>query len=100
MGVRLFVCPIITLEPLGQFASNFDLITREIHGNVLSLVLRFQVEWVDLNSENLVSQKNPLSAGKRVITWAFMRYLARFSQNFKSFEFLKDSGLNILNFNL
>ena len=30
----MFVCPIITQEPLDQFALNF----RENHGNVLSLV--------------------------------------------------------------
>ena len=34
----LFVCPKMTLEPLDRFASNFDLGTREIHGNVLSFL--------------------------------------------------------------
>ena len=33
----LFVCPIITQEPLDRFASNFDLGTQETHRNVLSL---------------------------------------------------------------
>ena len=37
----LFVCPIITQGLLGHFTSNFDWGTRETHGNVLSLVLRF-----------------------------------------------------------
>ena len=37
----LFVCPIITHEPLYQFVSSFDWGTKENHGNVLRLVLRF-----------------------------------------------------------
>ena len=44
--VFLFVCSIITHEPLDRFVSNFDWGTRENHGNVLSLVLRLKVEWV------------------------------------------------------
>ena len=51
--VCLFVFPIITQEPLDRFASNFDWGSPEAHGNVLSLVLRFIV---DFNSENLVSR--------------------------------------------
>ena len=50
-----FVCPIITREPLDRFASNFNWRTLESHGNVLSLVFRFLVEWDEFNSENLVS---------------------------------------------
>ena len=38
--VALFVCPIITLEPLDRFASSIDLGTWESHGNGFSLVLR------------------------------------------------------------
>ena len=34
--------------------SNFDWGTRETNGNVLSLVLRFIVELVDFNTENLI----------------------------------------------
>jgi len=34
----MFFCPIITQEPLDQFALNFDWGIRENHGNVLSLV--------------------------------------------------------------
>ena len=41
ISVCLFACLIITQEPLDRFASNFDKGTRENHGNVLSLVLRF-----------------------------------------------------------
>ena len=41
LSVCLYVCVIITQEPLDRFASNFDLGTREIHGNVLILVLGF-----------------------------------------------------------
>ena len=37
----LFVCPIITLEPLDRFVKNFDWETLETHGNVLGLELRF-----------------------------------------------------------
>ncbi len=40
LSISLFVCPIITQEPLDLFASKFD---WEI-GNVLSLSLRFKVE--------------------------------------------------------
>ena len=42
----LFVCPIITHEPLNRFVSNLDWGTRENHGNVLSLVI--QDKLVDL----------------------------------------------------
>ena len=38
ISVCLFVCPIITHEPVDRFASNFDWGTRENHDNVLSLV--------------------------------------------------------------
>ena len=38
--VCLFVCPIITQEPLDRLISNFDWETLETHGNVLSLGLR------------------------------------------------------------
>ena len=44
-----FVCPIITQEPL-------DWAIRENQWNVLSLVMRFLVEWVNLKNENVVSQ--------------------------------------------
>ena len=40
LSVYLFVCPIITQEPLVRFAFNFNWRTRETHGNILSLVLR------------------------------------------------------------
>ena len=56
ISVRLFICHIITQEPLDRFASNFDWGTRKIHGNVLRLVLRFFFEWVGLNGDNLVSR--------------------------------------------
>ena len=56
ISVCLFVCPIITQKPLDRFAQNFDWETQETNGNVLSLVLRFLVEWVDFNSENLLSR--------------------------------------------
>jgi len=56
ISVYLFVFPIITQKPLDRFASNFDWGTRESHENVLSLVLRFEVDWVDFNSVNLVSR--------------------------------------------
>ena len=36
ISVCLFVCPIITHEPLDQFASHSHEGTRENHGNVLS----------------------------------------------------------------
>ena len=39
ISVRLFVCPIITQEPLERFALNFDKGILESHGNVLSFVL-------------------------------------------------------------
>ena len=42
--VLISVCPIITHESLNQFASNFDWGTRENHGNILSLVLRFKIQ--------------------------------------------------------
>ena len=54
--VCLFVCPIIIQKPLDRFASYFDWVTQESHGNVLSLVLRFWVEGVDFNFENIVSR--------------------------------------------
>ena len=38
---------------MDRFASNLDWGIGETNGNVLSLVLRFEVNWVDLNSENL-----------------------------------------------
>ena len=38
-----FGFPIITNVPLDRFASNFDLGTREHHGNILCLVLRFKL---------------------------------------------------------
>ena len=40
-SVCLFVCLIITQEPLDQLASNFVWGTPENHGNVLSFVLLF-----------------------------------------------------------
>ena len=40
MYVCMFVCPIISHEPLNGFASNFDWRTRENHGNVPSLLLK------------------------------------------------------------
>ena len=46
---------IITQEPLDRFASKFDWGTRENHGNVLSLVLR----WVG----RPLSEKNTGKAG-------------------------------------
>ena len=52
ISVCLFVCSIITQEPLNRFASNFDWVTWESHRNVLSLVLRFYVELVDFYREN------------------------------------------------
>jgi len=39
ISVCLFVCPIITHEPLDRFASKFNWGTRENHGNALSSVL-------------------------------------------------------------
>ena len=39
--VVIFVCLIITQEPLDRFAPGFDWGTRKTHGNILSLVLRF-----------------------------------------------------------
>ena len=39
ISVCLFLCPIITLEPLDRFASNLDWGTRKNHTNVLTLVL-------------------------------------------------------------
>ena len=41
LSASLFVFPIITQGPLNRFASNFDWGTRETHGNIISLVLRF-----------------------------------------------------------
>ena len=41
VSVCLFIFPIITKEPLDRFVSYFDWGTRETHGNILSLVLRF-----------------------------------------------------------
>ena len=52
----LFIFPIITQEPVARFASNFDWGTRETHGNVRSLVLRFYIKWIDLCNESLVSR--------------------------------------------
>ena len=40
ISVCLFVCPIITQEPLNRFASNLYWGTWESHGNVLILGLR------------------------------------------------------------
>ena len=56
-------CLIITQKPLDRLASNFDWGTRETHGNVLTIFKNILM--VDFNSENLVSLKNHLSAGKR-----------------------------------
>ena len=36
----MFVCPIMTQEPVNRFASNFDGGTRKNHGNVQSLVCK------------------------------------------------------------
>ena len=47
ISVCMFICRIISHEPLNRFASNFDWRTRENHGNVPSLLLKVQVEWVD-----------------------------------------------------
>jgi len=44
----------MTQEPLDRFASNFDWGPWDNHGKVLSLVLRFFVEWIDYYSEKLV----------------------------------------------
>ena len=41
ISVWVFVCTIITQEHVDRFVPNFDLGTRETHGNILSLVLRF-----------------------------------------------------------
>ena len=46
ISVCLFVCPIITLEPLYWYVSNFDWGSRENHRNVLSLDFEVQ-SWVD-----------------------------------------------------
>ena len=54
LSVCLFVCPIITQEPLERFASNFDCGAWESHGNVLSLVLRFLIAWVDFYKAKIV----------------------------------------------
>ena len=63
MFVCLFVCLIITHEPLDQFVSNFDWGTRENHGNVLNLVLRFsESTFKGKNSKNRYLRP---SAGKR-----------------------------------
>ena len=57
---------IITQEPPDRFSSNFYWGTQKNHGNFLSLGLRFEVEWVDFYSENLVLVgKHRPSAGKR-----------------------------------
>ena len=40
-NLGLFNYPDITQDPLDRFASIVDWGTREIHGNVLSLVMRF-----------------------------------------------------------
>ena len=42
-----FVSPIITQEPFDRLASIFYWETSENHGNVLSFVLRFKIEWVN-----------------------------------------------------
>ena len=52
----LFVCQIITQEPRDRFSPKFYLKAR---GNVLNSVLRFSVEWVDIDRD-IIS-----SAGKR-----------------------------------
>ena len=41
ISIYLFTYQIITQEPMDQFASKFYWGTRETHGNVLSLILRF-----------------------------------------------------------
>ena len=51
LSVCLFVFLIIIHKPLDWFASNFDWGTRENHGNVLSMVLRFWIEWVHFSME-------------------------------------------------
>ena len=58
ISVCLFVCPIITQEPLNRFVSNFDRGNWETHANVLSLVLRFLVEWIDFNKERVNYRSN------------------------------------------
>ena len=57
----MFVFPIIIQEPLDQIASNFDWRTQWKHGNVLSLVLTFKIEWVDFYRENIVSRQSKVS---------------------------------------
>ena len=47
---------LITQEPFHPLPSNFDKRTRENHGNNLSLILKFQAEWVDF-------RENPGKAG-------------------------------------
>ena len=48
ISVCLFVClSDHNSEPMEQFASNFDWETRETYGNVISLAVRFRVEWVN-----------------------------------------------------
>ena len=55
----------------GRFASNFDRGTRYKHGNVLSLVEQFWVEWVDFFRENLTFTQIwvPKLVGSKVSIW-------------------------------
>ena len=55
LPVCLFVCSIITPEPLYRFVSNFVCGNRETHGNVFSLILIFKVKQINFDSENLFS---------------------------------------------
>ena len=53
LSVFLFVCLLVSQEPLDRFASNFD---RELWRPMgMFLTLRIVDEWVDFYSENLVS---------------------------------------------
>ena len=72
-SVDMFVCLIITQEPLDRFASNYDWETREDHGNVLTVVLKFEIRWVD----HVESKKCWLTA----VPWATLGSQASFISN-------------------
>ena len=70
----LFVCPIITQEPLDWLASNFDWRTRETHGNVLSLVKKV-LRWIGWLLKRKLSYQAKLGfqASIAIIQFSFSR---------------------------
>ena len=79
MSVCLFVCPIMNQEPRVRFASNFDWATRETHGNVPSVVLRFYlsfcscklffIKYSKMPFKDYIQDRNPIL----IFKWLFLK---------------------------